>query len=87
MAKKRGGKREGAGRRRSVGGRVSKGMGLLLGDDLQRDLDLAAGELGITRGELLRRLARRALTDKAQIVIIRSDLRKEREAKGGNEDA
>lgn len=74
MPKKMGGPRKGAGRPRIVGGRASVQMGVVLGDDLARDLELAAGELGISKGELLRRLAKRGLTEKQQIATIRREL-------------
>ena len=66
-----GGRRAGAGRPRSVGGRRTVTMGLVLSDDLKADLRKAAGELGVTEGEVLRRAARFALTHRQQLVIIR----------------
>ena len=71
--KKMGGKRPGAGRPRAVGGKKSVEMGLVLSDELARDLELSAGELGITKGELLRRLAKKGLTEKQQSTIIRPE--------------
>jgi hypothetical protein len=70
MPKKMGGSRPGAGRPRSVGGKQSVGLGVVLGDDLARDLEKSAKEFGITKGELIRRLARRGLHEKNQPVTI-----------------
>ncbi len=76
-----GGKRAGAGRPRTVGGSKTVGMGLLLGDSLKADLILAAGELGISENELIRRVLARGLTEKQQLATIQADLRRERRAK------
>jgi hypothetical protein len=65
-----GGPRLGAGRPRSVGGKTTKAFGIVLGDDLDRDLTLAASELGISKNELIRRVAIRALTEKQHLVTI-----------------
>lgn len=81
---KLGGRREGAGRKRTIGGRESKPMGLFLSDDLKQDLDDAAGKLGISRSDLIRRLARKGLTEKQQIATIRAELKKE--ASNGSKD-
>jgi hypothetical protein len=72
VAKKMGGSRPGAGRPRSVGGKRSVGLGVVLGDDLARDLDKSAKEFGITKGELIRRLAKQGLLEKNQPVTLRT---------------
>ncbi len=82
---KLGGRRPGAGRKRSVGGKRTKGMGILLGDDLKADLKTAARDLGVTVGELIRRVLRRGLTDKQLIVTIRSEIEKEKGGYNGTE--
>lgn len=81
-----GGRRAGAGRKRSVGGKKTKGMGILLGDDLKADLKTAARDLGIPVGELIRRVLKRGLTDKQLIVTIRSEIEKEKEPRHGKAD-
>jgi len=68
--KKIGGRRPGAGRPRTVGGKKAVSMGVVMGDDLKHDIKLAAGEFGITEGELIRRAVRFALRHKQQVVII-----------------
>lgn len=83
---KLGGRRPGAGRKRSVGGKKTKGMGILLGDDLKADLKTAARDLGLKVGDLIRRVLRRGLTDKQLIVTIRSEIEKEKESRHGKAD-
>jgi hypothetical protein len=53
-----------------VGGTHTTTTSVMLDDRLNADLKLAAEELGISKGELLRRLARRALTEQQHSVII-----------------
>jgi metal-responsive CopG/Arc/MetJ family transcriptional regulator len=53
-----------------VGGKETKGFGIVLGDDLNHDMKLAASELGISRNELIRRVMKQALTEKQQPVTI-----------------
>jgi hypothetical protein len=61
----------GAGRPRSVGGRASVEVGLVISDRLNDGLVAAADGLGVTKSELMRRLLERGLTEKQQGVIIR----------------
>jgi hypothetical protein len=74
---RKGGVRRGAGRPRALDGTRSVTMGLVMGDRLAEDVRLAAAEMGITKGELLRRAAareaREVLTKRQQPVTIHGE--------------
>ena len=68
----KGGAREGAGRPRQLKGTKRVTMGVVLDGSLKADITKAAGEFGITEGELIRRAIRFGLIDKQQLVTIQT---------------
>ena len=67
---KHGGKREGAGRPRSLSGKESVNLSVILGDDTYQKITKAAEDNQITKGEVVRRVISDWLTERKQPVIL-----------------